>query len=165
MGVISAWISPQITKHFFQSMSDSYSSFAGLSNLNLFLSIFIHNAAIAAGMFLFGIIFGIFPVILIFFNGYSIGLVSYLLIEKVGLRTTLIGLLPHGIFEIPAILLAASLGLRLGIYTFNRIFRKTHEDFKPFFFSLFYIFIMIVLPILFIASFVETFITQALLLH
>ena len=64
-------------------------------------------------------------------------------------------LLPHGIFELPAVFISLGLGIRLGTTLFNRnvknidkeIFRRLRNSFK--------VFIFIVLPLLVVAAIIE----------
>jgi stage II sporulation protein M len=78
--------------------------------------IFLNNSIKAILVMYLGLFFGIIPVIFLMINGMVIG---YLLVtvQEQGLDVGMIvikGLLPHGILEIPAILLACAYGLKLG---------------------------------------------------
>lgn len=68
-------------------------------------SIFKNNLNVITIMYLGGIIFGILPAILLLYNGLFIGYFASL---STSLNKFLILTLPHGIFEIPAIILAAT---------------------------------------------------------
>ena len=65
------------------------------------------------GLFL-GIILGIFPVFAAITNGYVLGFVGAMSVEIEG-GFILLNLLPHGIFELPAIFISLGMGLKLGI--------------------------------------------------
>lgn len=72
-----------------------------------------HNARVAILSLAFGIAFGIGTVILLFYNGVILGAVAldYL---RAGQGTFLCGwLLPHGVIEIPAFLIAGQAGLTI----------------------------------------------------
>jgi stage II sporulation protein M len=82
--------------------------------------IFVSNSTACLLALAGGILFGISPLLIVFFNGFIIGFIVLSLLALSGslgqnLLYLVLGLLPHGIFEIPAFILAASLGLRLGI--------------------------------------------------
>jgi uncharacterized membrane protein SpoIIM required for sporulation len=66
-----------------------------------------------------GIYFGIIPIIIILFNGFILGFVSNLAVyspeNNIGLLI-LWRLFPHGIFEIPAILISIGLGINIGLF-------------------------------------------------
>ena len=101
---------------------------------------------------IFGAGFGIVPIISTIFNGYVLGFVSNLAVESAGF-SSLLSLLPHGIFEIPAIILSLSLGLKLGIEIITKKPRK-----KQFIYNLeksLWAFIYIIIPLLIIAAIIE----------
>jgi stage II sporulation protein M len=81
--------------------------------------IFENNIIAGAIMMFFGFIAGIFPWNALFGNGMLMGVVTYLTITSSGsVRDLLVlgvGLVPHGIFEIPALLIAGGFGMKLGI--------------------------------------------------
>lgn len=61
-----------------------------------------------------GLVLGIFPIIFAIVNGYVLGFVASITVESEGLFV-LWRLLPHGIFELPAIFISLGLGLKFGI--------------------------------------------------
>ncbi|MDB5085083.1 MAG: hypothetical protein JWN30_1969 [Bacilli bacterium] len=83
----------------------------------LALLILANNLQIALLTILLGTLLAIFPVVLLLLNGLSIGYI----VTKVSVtgntaiwKLVLAGVLPHGMFEIPAFLLAAAIGMKLG---------------------------------------------------
>ncbi|MGE5598004.1 MAG: stage II sporulation protein M [Bacteroidota bacterium] len=80
------------------------------------LIIWRHNLAAAGLIFAAGLTL-IGPVLLLGANGSAVGLLGmdYHLAGRLSWGRFLLGLLPHGIFEIPAVLLTAALALRLGL--------------------------------------------------
>lgn len=70
------------------------------------------------------------------------------------------GLLPHGIFEIPALLIAFACGLYL-CHGMNDLIRGSQEglNFKGLIFPLVRIYLTLIVPLLLIASFIEAYIT------
>jgi stage II sporulation protein M len=66
------------------------------------------------GLFL-GIFFGIIPLGMVIVNGFLIGFVSNTAVSEAGI-TILWKLLPHGIFEIPAVIISIGLGIKLGLF-------------------------------------------------
>jgi len=85
-----------------------------LKNPKLFkyaLRIFLHNS-MAAGIIIYGgIFFGIIPVVNIFGMGYLLGLI----LRRGGWRIFLVRIFPHGIFELPLILIIAYVSLSFGV--------------------------------------------------
>ncbi len=90
-----------------------------------FLFIFINNALQSLLVILLGVFFGLYPVYFLEMNGYILGGVFNMGAGEIGLIGTLMELLPHGIFEFPAILLCAAAGLRVGYALVNRIRGRT----------------------------------------
>jgi stage II sporulation protein M len=80
----------------------------------LLLIIFINNAVKALGVVLLGIIFGLPPLLFIVLNGLIIGGVSSMIASLKGWEYTVASLAPHGIIEIPAVLLAGAVGVMVG---------------------------------------------------
>ncbi|PWV94370.1 stage II sporulation protein M [Paenibacillus cellulosilyticus] len=77
------------------------------------------NNAIKAGMIVYlGFLFGIYPVIFIVLNGMVIGYLMHKYYVAEGAATMfevlVKGILPHGIIEIPLIIIASAYGLRSG---------------------------------------------------
>lgn len=84
--------------------------------LSYFILIFFNNAIKSILIIYLGALLGILPVIFLVMNGMMIGFLVYTRsTEGVDLVTLIVkGLLPHGIIEIPAILIAAAYGLKFG---------------------------------------------------
>ncbi len=79
------------------------------------LILFWHNLRAVLLVAIVGMALGVYPAFSMLFNGLIIGVVGVLSVENSSLATFLAGILPHGIFEIPALLLGAAIGLRLGL--------------------------------------------------
>ena len=77
-------------------------------------------------------------------------------IENNGLEQMLIIFVPHAIFEIPAILLSASIGFLLIIFVVEK--GNNHQKYAPYKFNLLYIIksILIIIVLLGIAAFIES---------
>ncbi len=113
--------------------------------------IFLNNARASLFSILLGIVFGVLPLISAVFNGYLIGFVINKVTTEEGLFV-LWRLLPHGVFELPAVLISMGLGLRIGLELFKKnpgkkLKRNFNESMKTFF--------TIILPLLIIAAIIE----------
>lgn len=84
--------------------------------LSFFTFIFLNNSIKSVLVLFSGILFGILPVVFLAINGMVIGFLLNLVESNGGDLGELIfkGLLPHGIIEIPVILIACAYGLALG---------------------------------------------------
>jgi len=89
----------------------------GHAQVRLFVFIFINNFLKAILAVFLGALFGLFPVVFLVSNGMLLGYVVAS-IKAAGLDvadSVIRGLLPHGVLEIFAILVAAAYGLRYGV--------------------------------------------------
>ncbi len=89
---------------------------APVPELSFFKFIFINNAVKSVAIILFGAFLGLLPAFFLLMNGMVLGLVVALAAGQGENLFDLIvlGLLPHGIIEIPAILIASAYGLQFG---------------------------------------------------
>lgn len=87
------------------------------STLFSIVTIFKNNLLVAIFMIFLGIFFGILPIMLLVFNGLLIGFLIKIIIVDSGqtIGYILVGIIPHGIFELPAIIISAAFGIRLGV--------------------------------------------------
>ena len=125
----------------------------GMSLFQLFLFIFQNNLSTAFFALLLGLFFGIFPLILTFLNGYVLGFVSGKVSGVAGF-TSLFRLVPHGIFELPALIISLGLGVRLGMF----FLAKEGERKKYFLYNLensLRVFVFVILPLLLVAALIE----------
>ena len=98
----------------FQQLSEVVEDFAQLYPLWIiflvaFVLIFLNNVLTCFLNIVLGPLLAIAPLASVVFNGGLIGCLA----QKEGL-IIFIGIIPHGIFEIPALLLSAAIGLRMG---------------------------------------------------
>ncbi|MFA5857417.1 MAG: stage II sporulation protein M [Candidatus Pacearchaeota archaeon] len=103
---------------------------------------------------LFGIFFGLVPMFIAVINGYVLGYV----IVKVASKTSIFivwRLVPHGIFEIPAILISLGIGIKLGLFLFLYRGKDYGKEFLKWLVDSIRVFIFIVIPLLVIAGLIE----------
>ena len=97
------------------------------------------------------IVLGVIPLFVTIANGYVIGVVSKMVVAGSNI-VELWRLLPHGIFEIPAILISFALGMKLGTFVFAK--KPGEEVINRFRLGL-KVFLLIILPLLIIAAIIE----------
>lgn len=122
-----------------------------LSGLELIGFIFLNNLQSSFFIFILGFIFAIFPVIALISNGYLLGYVAATTSKIDGLLS-IWRILPHGIFELPALFLALGLGIKFGGFIFNKNPKKT---FLENLFQGMRVFFFFVIPLLIIAAIIE----------
>jgi stage II sporulation protein M len=64
------------------------------------------------------------PAAILLLNGYLLGMVGSIVANEVSLWAALASLAPHGIFEMPALVIAAAAGFRFGIAVLKKIKSK-----------------------------------------
>jgi len=124
-----------------------------LSAIQLVFFIFINNIQAALIGFIFGPLLGIAPVLNAIFNGSILGYVSYLAILSSG-PLIMLQLLPHGIFELPAIFISLGMGLRWSTFIFAPK-EKVKEMFMYHFRNGLKVFVGVVIPLLAIGAVIE----------
>ncbi|RZB29314.1 MAG: stage II sporulation protein M [Candidatus Argoarchaeum ethanivorans] len=147
----------------FEDIGGMFEWITALHPVLLMLAIFANNALKSFAALLLGLGFGIIPVLFVASNGFIVGLVVNLSSKTEGLLFTVAAITPHGIIEIPMILLSAAIGLRLGCLMFSVIKGKTadikYEVKKSVTFYLHWI-----MPLLFLSALIECFITPLVIL-
>ncbi|MGG1662187.1 stage II sporulation protein M [Brevibacillus sp. NRS-1366] len=91
--------------------------------LATFWTILSNNVLSSLMMMALGLFFAFFPIIGMLANGLLLGFVIFKY-STVGISPWLIfsaGILPHGIFELPAVLFAAGIGIRLGVLSLRSV--------------------------------------------
>lgn len=159
-GVIISSTYSQLTRQIFGQYSSSL-NLASKSNLETSIFIFNRNFSILATSTFGAFFFGVSAFVVTFANGLILGsIVSWPEIYKViNPLQLLLLLLPHGIFEYPALFLGLSFGLRLGL---NWIFAKNQRRLSVFLKNLketMAIFVLVSL-LLVVAAFIEGFLTE-----
>ena len=162
LGAVAKAYAPDTSQYFDQNIAEFVRLFRALPKLELAGAIFLNNTLKALFVLLGGIALGILPVIFIFANGAAVGFVLYGSIESRGLLTALLAILPHGIFELPAVLLATSMGLLLGRSSIKKLFGGGETTISGELALALKFFVKIVVPLLFIAALVEAFVTSVL---
>jgi stage II sporulation protein M len=165
LGYSFASNNPEAGKGFVDQVFEGF-KFIDFSNpLEVFSIIFLNNTLKSLVSILTGFFFGIFPFIFIFINGYLVGMVVFVKGSEVGFQTVILSLLPHGILEIPAVILASAYGMRLGSLFYQKVFKGSGMsigDAMKFFLARF---ARVIVPILLAAALVETFITPAVVFY
>ena len=140
-----------ISKSIFEFIKEIVEKTQGLSGGELISFIFFNNFKASFFGMIFGLAFGIFPIFSTIINGYLVGFVSSFSVQTEGV-VSLWRLLPHGIFELPAIFISFGLGIRMGISLFNK---KKFGNIKDNLISSLKTFVLIIIPLLVIAAIIE----------
>ncbi len=161
LGFATAEFLPTETGEAMEQIKEEIAFIGELEKIEIFFLIFLNNSIKAFFMMLLGILFGVIPVIFILLNGYMLGIITSVIIAGEGIISILLGILPHGMFEIPAILIIAGYGVWLGEMFSKKLRNK--DMFTPYLKIALKKYIKIILPIIALAAFIEVFITGELL--
>lgn len=92
-------------------------------------------------------------------NALVIGGVYVFVSSSMNLVSYILSLAPHGIFEIPAFLLAVSLGLSLCWNLTGRIFKKDLRPLGELLTGHIRVFVLLIIPLLLLAAFIESYLS------
>ena len=134
----------------------------GSLSILLLLVIFINNAIKALGLVLLGILVGLPSLLFITVNGFILGGLGCALESVGGLRYVMASFVPHGVIEIPVILLAAALGLTVGMESFRWLARRESRV-KSQLSDCLKVYLRCILPGLAVAAIIEVFVTPLLI--
>ena len=140
-----------ILNYIFTFIQELLEKTQGMSATELIGFILLNNLKSSFFGMTFGVVLGVFPILALIANGYVLGFVSSLTVSEYGVFS-LWRLLPHGIFELPALFISLGLGLKLGSFVFQK---KKQESFRYFLLNSLRIFLFIVIPLLIIAGIIE----------
>jgi len=133
---------------------------ASTGNLSflLLLIIFINNAIKALGIIFLGILLGLPPILFIGLNGFVLGGLGSALEAVNGWRYAVASFIPHGVIEIPVVLLATALGLTVGMESARWLVRKESRVRLQLSHGL-KVYLRWILPGLAVAAIIEVFVT------
>lgn len=158
-----AVLNPTESARFMEELSADFGWLMDLSLPQIFLVIFLNNAIKALLAIIFGLLI-IVPVGFVAYNGWIIGIVVYEQVRTSGYMPVVVGILPHGIIELPMIIVSAALGTRLGMMAFLRVNGtiSSKDVISEIKWSV-HFYLRWILPLLFIAALIETFITPVIM--
>lgn len=120
--------------------------------------IFLKNLLSCIMSVLLGLGLAIVPLLVDTSNGFLLGVVLYGVLQKEGLLYFLAGVVPHGIIELPTVLMSIGIGFRLGYLLALTFFGEKVDLTEEIKIAIHFI-IRWVTPLLFLAAAIETFIT------
>jgi stage II sporulation protein M len=137
----------------FQAVVGNY---GGLAGGMLFFNILVQNVMATIFVIISGVVVGIVPTFAISSNGFGLGVLFRQAAEATGYSKAVLKVLPYGVFEIPALLIAASYGLWLGVMVVRRMRGKEGILLRVQIEHAFRRYFAVVFPLLIIAAAIET---------
>ncbi len=101
---------------------------SSLPQVAVFLLILAKNISVVVFSLIFSPLFLLVPVLALVLNGGILGLVSILVTRENSLIYLLSGLLPHGIFEIPALIMAEAVAFSFGTAVLLAVFSRERRQ-------------------------------------
>jgi len=141
-----------------QELGDLLRPFETMNPFLLFFLIFVNNAVKALGAIGLGILVGIPPVLFIGINGFVLGSVISWVKSSQGLEYAVASIAPHGVIEIPMLLLSTALGFMVGLESLKWA-RRRESMVKSELSASLKLYVKVVLPGLAIAAVIEVLIT------
>lgn len=122
-GVLTFILRPELLSTFQRFLDEIFRDILGREHLSLdfrsVLLIFKNNFFASILIMFLGVIFGLPPLLGIALNFFIFGFLFAALFASQGFSGVLVfftAVVPHGLLEIPALLIAASFGLKLGVF-------------------------------------------------
>jgi stage II sporulation protein M len=137
-------------------------NYGGLAGGMLFFNILVQNVMATIFVIISGVIVGIIPTFAISSNGFGLGVLYREASGVSGYSKAALKILPYGVLEIPALLIAASYGLWLGVMAVRRLRGKESPPLRVQIEHSFRRYFAIVFPLLVIAAGIETALILAL---
>lgn len=131
-------------------------NYQGLAGGMLFFNILVQNVMATIFVVISGVIVGIIPTFAISSNGFGLGVLYRQASEVSGYSKAALKILPYGVLEIPALLIAASYGLWLGVMAVRRMRGKESTLLRFHIEHSFRRYFAVVFPLLVIAAGIET---------
>lgn len=163
IGLFAAALYPEKSISLIDQLKEMFGWITVLDPFERMLAIFKNNAINSLLALVLGIGFGIVPVFIVAINGFFLGMVVLVFSKQTGIPFVLAAIFPHGIIELPMVLLSAGIGLRLGYYVYL-YFIGIRTDLKEEIKRGIWFFIRFIAPLLFIAAFIESYVTPVIAL-
>jgi len=125
--------------------------------------IFSKNVSALLISFVLSPILCLTPILALIVNGWLIAFLSVPVVQQESLSFLLAALLPHGIFELPALILGQAAALSFGTMTMLTLFKKGRRNLMPSVLKQNLKYLLIAFALLLPAAIIETYITPLLL--
>ncbi len=167
-GYVVFALNPSLTNELMKAVTEIFAQSGVVSESGgiSFFGILLNNWFAMLFSVLYGFLpFVFLPVLSIITNAVLVGaMAAYYTISGLPLTLFFAGILPHGIFEIPALLLAVSMGVALCRNIIRLITRSARAvPMVEFLTGLLQTMLLLIFPLILLAAAVESFITPALL--
>jgi len=136
---------------------------APLPQFIVFIVIFLTNTFTLLISFILSPILCLWPILVLTLNGWLLSFVSTVLVQEKSLGFVLVGLLPHGVFELPALIMGEAAALSFGTAAIIALFKKERRNLLLPSLKQNLRYLLIALALLLPAATIEAFVTPLLL--
>ena len=157
-GFLYAHSYPTETTAYLQEMQSYFGGITKETPWGTFLSIFSNNVDAMFMVVAMGFFAGLFSFFFLAVNGFLLGIVGSLFVSQASVLVFLAGIVPHGIIEIPCMLLSAAIGLRVGASAVRRLLGRPASPVAELAAGLRFM-ARIIVPALLLAALIETYVT------
>ena len=147
------------------ALEDMADLIAPLPQATIFLIILIKNASAIFISLALSPFFCLVPAMALLLNGWIIGWVSITVMQETSLEYIVTGLVPHGIFEIPALIMGEAAAFSFGTAVVAALFSKEKRNLLIYNLVQNLKYLGIALGLLLVAAIIETFLTPWLLMR
>jgi len=114
LGFVASVQNPELAATYVGDVAEKLQWILDLSPPKMMMAIFLNNLFASLMALLLGVGFGIIPLVVVVTNGLVVGLVVHQAMLAGGLAFVVVAILPHGIIELPTVLVCIGVGFRLG---------------------------------------------------
>jgi stage II sporulation protein M len=160
VGILISAKYPGVSENLLAMLKETYGGITALDPFERMLEIFKNNVRNSFIALLTGLGFGILPFAFAAINGAVLGILVELFFRTQGAFFVIAALLPHGIIELPMVLISVGIGFRLGYIAYlSLIHLKTIYDLSNELKQGIIFYIKIVVPLLLLAAIIESYVT------
>jgi stage II sporulation protein M len=158
IGVLVSELNPASSGHLLEIMREAFSTITSLDPFSRMIEIFKNNVRNSLLALVLGSGLGIVPFIVAAANGLVLGMLTDFVSRQQGALFVLAAIIPHGIIEVPMVLISVGIGFRLGhvVYMF---LNGVRTDIKLEMMQGIWFYVRWVVPLLFVAAFIESYVT------
>lgn len=151
---------PDTSENLLGLLKETFGSITSLEPFGRMLEIFKNNVRGSFMALIFGLGFGIVPFLFVAANGIVLGILVEFFLKKQGVIFVIAAILPHGIIELPMVIISVGIGFRLGHAAyFSTRHQKTIQELLNELKQGVIFYFKIVVPMLLLAAIVESYIT------
>jgi stage II sporulation protein M len=153
---------PEETREIIEELKEFFTVSEEATSFQMFLFILENNVVKLFMVIFLGVFAGLIPLLSIWGNGVILGIFAQIVSRELSWSFFVLGILPHGIIEIPVLILSTAIGMRIGKLAIWRILGR-HKNFREEWIKAIKFYIVVLVPLLFIAALIEAFITPVFL--